>query len=570
MQTFLKILKLVSPYKWWMLLATFLGFLTVGSSIGLLMTSAYIIAKAALHPDIGQLQVGIVGVRFFGITRGLFRYAERLFSHEVTFKLLSKFRVWFFESIAPLVPSKTGKFTSGDLLSRVVADVESLEHFFIRVISPPLVALLIGMLMFLIFSFYSITIALVFLIPYLLGAVAVPVITYKLSKTQNDKIILLRAKLTELTLDGIDGKDELTLFGKVENHKEEFNKTNLQLIKLQRKMELISGMNESIIGLLMNIAVVLIFIVAIPFVKSGLFNGIHLSVLTLGTMAAFEAVLPIPLALQYLNSTLKAAERVFEIAEQIPTKEKNTNQLLHGKTVTLKNVNFSYSENEEILKNIAIELSTKRKIAIIGGSGAGKSSIINLLLKFWEANSGELKIDNINYKELSGEQARTVFSTIPQKVFLFSNTIKENLLIAKPTVTDNELWDALQKAELSELVKSLPNKLNTWVGNQGKELSGGEKKRIAIARAILQNAPIFICDEITADVDSINELKIINTIHSITKEKALIFITHRLVDMEKFDSIFMLEDGEIISVGSHNELISKSKKYQNFFGTERI
>ncbi len=565
MQTFLKILKLVSPYKWWMLLATFLGFLTIGSSVGLLMTSAYIIAKAALHPDIGQLQVGIVGVRFFGISRGLLRYAERLFSHEVTFKLLSKFRVWFFESIAPLVPSKTGKFTSGDLLSRVVADVESLEHFFIRVVSPPLIALLVGILMFFIFSFYSITIAIVFLIPYLLGGIVVPVITYKLSKTYNNKIILLRAKLTELTIDGIDGNNELIAFGKVEKHKNQFNKTNSQLIELQQKMKLLSGTNESIIGLLMNIAVVLVFLATVPFVKLGIFNGIHLSVLALGTMAAFEAVLPIPLAFQYLDSSLKAAQRVFEITEQIPQKEKTNKKQLHGKTIALKNVDFSYNKNEMILKNISIELKSNKKIAIIGGSGAGKSSIINLLLKFWEINSGELTIDNNNYKNISSEEIRNIFSTIPQKVFLFSNTIKENLLIAKPNATDNELWSALQKAELKEFVESLPNKLNAWIGNQGKELSGGEKKRIAIARAVLQDSPIFICDEITADIDSINELKIVNTIHSITAEKALIFITHRLVGMENFDSIYLLENGKIISVGSHNELISKSEKYQKYF-----
>jgi ATP-binding cassette subfamily C protein CydC len=282
-------------------------------------------------------------------------------------------------------------------------------------------------------------------------------------------------------------------------------------------------------------------------------------------MAAFEAVLPIPLAFQYLDSSLKAAQRVFEITEQIPQKEKANKKQLHGKTIALKNVDFSYNKNEMILKNISIELKSNKKIAIIGGSGAGKSSIINLLLKFWEINSGKLTIDNNNYKNISSEEVRNIFSTIPQKVFLFSNTIKENLLIAKPNATDNELWSALQKAELKEFVESLPNKLNAWIGNQGKELSGGEKKRIAIARAVLQDSPIFICDEITADIDSINELKIVNTIHSITAEKALIFITHRLVGMENFDSIYLLENGKIISVGSHNELISKSEKYQKYF-----
>ena len=564
-QTLIKIVKLLSPYKWWMLLASFIGFLTIGSSIGLLMTSAYIIAKAALHPHIGELSIGIVGVRFFGIARGLLRYGERLFSHEVTFNLLAKFRVWFFKSIEPLVPSKTEKFTSGDLLTRVVSDVESLEHIFIRVISPPVIAIAIGFIVSIIFAFFNVTFMIAFLVPYLLAGIGIPFVTNKLSAKHGENIILLRARLTELSLDGIEGKNELISFRKVETHNAEFNEVNQRLIKLQRKMKLISGMNESLIGLLMNLAVVAIVITAIPLLQNGIISGTSLSVLALGTMAAFEAVLPMPLALQYLNSSIKAGDRLFQITDQVTEEKKVPNQNLGGENIKLANVNFSYIVNEEILKEISIKINTKEKIAIIGGSGAGKSSIINLILNFWKISSGSITIDNINYEEISEEEIREKFSVIPQKVFIFSDTIKGNLLIAKPDATDEELWSALQKAELKEFVETLPNKLNTWIGNQGKQLSGGERKRIAIARAILKDSNIFICDEITADIDSVNEMNIINTIHSVTKEKSLIFITHRLVDMDKFDSIYLIENGRIISTGSHTELISNSAQYKKYF-----
>lgn len=566
-QTLIKIIKLLSPYKWWMLLASFIGFLTIGSSIGLLMTSAYIIAKAALHPHIGELSVGIVGVRFFGIARGLFRYGERLFSHEVTFNLLAQFRVWFFKSIEPLVPSKTGKFKSGDLLTRVVSDIESLEHIFIRVISPPFIAVAIGLLVSVIFAFFNTAFVIAFLVPYLLAGAGIPFITYKLSAKHGEDIILLRARLAELSIEGIEGKNELISFGKVTTHMEEFNEVNKRLIKLQRKMKLISGMNESLIGLLMNLAVVAIVITALPLLQNGLISGTSLSVLALGTMAAFEAVLPIPLALQYLNSSIKAGDRLFQITEQVAGENIIPNRNLSGENIELSNVNFSYREIEEVLKEISIKINTKEKIAIVGGSGAGKSSIISLLLKFWEINSGTITMDNIDYNELAGEEIRKKFSVIPQKVFLFSDSIKGNLLIAKPDATDDELWSALQRAELKEFVETLPNKLNTWIGNQGKQLSGGERKRIAIARAILKNSNIFICDEITADLDSVNEMNIINTIHSIAKEKSLIFITHRLVDMDKFDSIYLIENGRIVSTGSHLELISKSIQYKKYFTT---
>lgn len=565
MRTFIKILRLASQYKWWMLLATLMGFLTIGSGIGLLMTSAYIIAKAALHPDIGQLQVGIVGVRFFGISRGLFRYAERLFAHEVTFSLLAKFRIWFFKSIEPLVPSLTGKLTSGDLLSRVVADVESMEHVFIRVLSPPIIAILVAILMFIILAFYSTITAVAFLVPYLLGAIVVPCITYFLSKRYSNKIIKLRSKLTELVLDGVDGRQEILVYGITEEYKSEFNEVNLQLIHVQRKVKLISGVNESIIGLLMNIAVLFVIIVTAPLIENGIISGIHLSVIALGVMASFEAVFPIPLAVQYLLSSIKAANRVFEITNKPLVKESNLNNKLIGNSIGMERVSFSYTHNINVLRDIILELTDKSKIAIVGGSGAGKSSIVNLLLKLWANNTGLITMDSVSYKQVNSSSIRNLISTIPQNIFLFSTTIKENLLFAKPDATDEELWETLRKAKIDGFVKSLPDKLDTWVGNNGKQLSGGEQKRLAIARALLKNSPIFICDEITANIDSINELKITDTIHAVTKNKALIYITHRLVDMEKFDAIYLLENGKIISAGKHKDLISKSDKYKSYF-----
>ncbi|MBU0473896.1 MAG: thiol reductant ABC exporter subunit CydC [Bacteroidetes bacterium] len=564
-QILIKIVKLLAPYKWWMLLSIIIGFFTIGSSIGLLMTSAYIISKAALQPHIGELQVGIVGVRFFGISRGLFRYAERLISHDITFNLLAKFRVWFFKAFEPLVPSKTGKLTSGDLLSRVVADVETLEHIFIRVVSPPLIAVFVAILVFILFANFSIAIAFIFLIPYSFAAIVVPWFTYMLSKKISEQIIILRARLSQLSLDGIEGKNELISFGKVADYKAEFNETNNKLIKIQRRMKLITGMNESLIGLLMNISVVSVFVSTAPLVSNGLLDGIYLAVLTLGTMAAFEAVFPIPLALQYLNSSTKAGERLFQITEQVVVEKKSVDYQLIGKSISLYKVSFSYNGNEKVLDEISFKISNNKKIAIIGGSGAGKSTITNLLLNFWNINSGSLTIDNYEYNQLSEEKIREKFSIIPQKVFLFSDTIKNNLLIAKPDATDYEIWFSLEKAELNEFVQSLPNKLDTWIGNQGKQLSGGERRRLAIARAILKDSPIFICDEITADLDSVNEMNILNTVHLAAKDKSLIFITHRLVDMDKFDLIYLMEKGKIVAVGSHEELISNSDIYKKYF-----
>jgi ATP-binding cassette subfamily C protein CydC len=220
---FLRLSKIALSYKGWMMLAALLGFLTVGSSIGLMMTSAYIIAKAALHPSIAELQVAIVGVRFFGISRGIFRYLERYVSHEVTFKLLAKFRVWFYRAVEPLAPARLMRYKSGDLLTRLVADVESLEHIYIRVFAPPLIALLISLLMWILFGLISVVFSLLLMLFFFAAAVGVPILIRRLSKETGEKLIELRSELNAMALDGVQGMAELLVFGQAQRHLEKFD-----------------------------------------------------------------------------------------------------------------------------------------------------------------------------------------------------------------------------------------------------------------------------------------------------------------------------------------------------------
>lgn len=558
--TFYHLLKIALSYKGWMLLAALLGFLTVGSGIGLMMTSAYIIAKAALHPSISELQVAIVGVRFFGISRGVFRYLERYVSHEVTFKLLTKFRIWFYRAIEPLAPARLMHYKSGDLLARLVADVESLEHIYIRVLAPPVIALMISLLMWILFGLINIIFSLLLMVFFLAAGVGVPILIQRLSKETGKKLIDLRSELNSMAIDGVQGMAELLVFGQAQRHLEKFDALNRKCIQLQRRMALINGLHESLIGLLMNFAVLSILIAATPLVSSSALDGVYLAVLAIGTMAAFEAVLPLPVAVQHLEGSLKASERLFEITDSQPAVQEPSAPLSAPRnfSVSAKALTFSYSPNEApILKNISFELPEGGSLAIVGPSGAGKTTLLNLLLRFWGYKEGSLCLGGTNMRNFTSEQVRGWLSVVSQNTHLFNGTVRENLLLGNPAAGKKDIFSALEGAQIRDFVENLPQGLDTWIGEQGLQLSGGERQRLAIARALLKNAPLMIFDEPTANLDALTEREIFNSIWQLAEQKTALVITHRLIGLENAGEILVFRDGEIVERGRQEELLAK-------------
>ena len=569
---FFRLLKIALDYKWWMILASLIGFFTIGSSVGLMMTSAYIIAKAALHPSIAELQVAIVGVRFFGISRGIFRYAERYISHEVTFKLLAKFRVWFFKSIEPLVPSGVSKYKSGDLLTRSVADVENLEHIFVRVISPPIVALFILILMWFLFGIFSFSFSLIILFFFILGGIGVPLLTHFLSKNIGTKLVKLNTELNEIAIDCTQGISELLVFGRYKKWQNEYNTLNSDYINLQKKMASISGLHESLIGLTMNLAVIAILYIAIPFVNTGIMDGVYLSVLVIGTMAAFEAVLPLPTAVQFLEQSLKSAGRLFEITDEKPEIQNDNPQNLNVSdySIRINDLHFGYNPSAPIYKGLTFDIPEKNFVALVGASGAGKSTLINLLLRFWNYNSGKIFLGNNEITGFNQEQISKYFAAVPQDTYLFNLPIEENIKLADPSASEQRVIEAAKMADLDYFINSLPNKYQEWVGEQGLKMSGGERQRVAIARAILKDAPIMIFDEPTSDLDALTERKILNTIYKLSEDKTVLLITHRLVGLDKADKILVMHNGQIIEEGKHADLVRKKGYYFHMLNYQNL
>lgn len=567
-KTFFHLLKLTLAYKSWMILAAFLGFLTIGSSIGLLMTSAYIIAKAALHPSIADLQVGIVGVRFFGITRGIFRYLERLISHEATFRLLSKFRVWFYQGIEPLAPARLANYKSGDLLNRIISDIGNLEHLYIRVLAPPVIAVLVSVLMFFLFGMFNIVFSFLLLIAFFLAGIVVPLLIFVASRKTGTELNQIRAQLQIQTIDSLQGISEILIFNQEKPYQSKLNLLNQRYEQKQRRHVFINGIHEALIGLIMNLTILAMLFIAIPYVTVNTLNGVYLSVLALGIMAAFEAVAPLPLSAQHLEQSIKSGQRLLDMVNAKPAISDPATPSSVPDDFSLKfdDLSFKYSESDHFsLQHVSFTVPQGSKIAVVGSSGAGKSTLINLILRFWDFSDGHIFIGNRDIRTFRQEDVRNLISVVSQNTYLFNESIQENLLLANPGKSKDELEEAMRQAQLWETVQSLPKQAETFVGEQGFLFSGGERQRLAIARSFLKNAPILILDEPTANLDAFTEQKILQIFWNLSKDKTTILITHRLVGLENVDQILVLKKGKIIQRGTHDELIEQDGWYQRMW-----
>jgi len=442
----------------------------------------------------------------------------------------------------------------------------------VRVIAPPLVAIGISILMWFLLGAYSITFAISLLFFYLMAGVAVPIISYLYSTNIGGKIISKRAELNNLILDQIQGLSELLIFGQEEVYRQKIARVNEELENLNQKMARISAMHESLIGLFMNGAVAVMLVIAIPMVSGGLLDGVYLAVISLGIMASFEALLPLPEALQFLEKNSRAAQRLFDLIDAEPQVKDHPDVRTEFKagSIRLKNMDFQYQPDLPlVLENINMEFPSASKTAIVGPSGAGKSSLINILLRFWEYQRGSLEIDGIDIKNIAQDDLRRQIALVSQNTYLFNQSIHSNLSIAAENAQTKQLDAALDQVQLQDYLAGLADGYKTVVGDQGQKMSGGQRQRLAIARAIVKNAPILLLDEATSNLDAITEQNVLRTILDASADKTVIHITHRLTGLDKFDNIYVLDNGKVVQEGSYRELINRDGLFKKMWRLQR-
>jgi ATP-binding cassette, subfamily C, bacterial CydCD len=556
-------------------LSVLLSVLTIGSSVALIGVSAWLISTAAIATSVADLGVSVVMTRLFGISRAVFRYLERLVSHNVTFRLLARLRVWFYERIEPLAPARLMDYKSGDLLARVIGDVETLENFYVRVVSPSLTAVFVGLFTALFFASFHPTLAFVLLGFFLTLGLVLPLLAQLVSRKPGGSLIAQRAELHTQLVDGIQGLPDLLAFGRAEDRAKLLASTGSAYGDSQKQMARINGVHSALGTLLTNLGLWTMLVLVIPQVTAGNIKGVMLGTFVLMTFASFEAVNPLPLAAQMWNSSREAAKRLFEVVDVTPEigeqrVETSLTQppvsITQSSSLQVSNLSFAYPNTTiPALQNVTFDLQPSTSLAIVGPSGAGKSTIANLLIRFWEYESGEIRLSGESLKSLNQDEVRKRFALVSQNSYFFNTTIRENLRLARPKATQEEMEAAARAAQIHEFIISLPKGYDTFIGEQGLRLSGGERQRLAIARALLKDAPILLLDEPTANLDPITEKQVLDTLFGVMRGKTSLLITHRLIGLENVDEIIVLNQGRIVERGRQESLLEHKGVYRRLW-----
>lgn len=567
-----RLLGLAAPEWRWVAGAVAVGAVTVGAGIGLSMTSAWLIAFAALASSVAQLHVAIAGVRLFGLSRAIARYAERIVSHEATFRILARLRVRFYRAVEPQAPARLNRERSGDLLARFVGDIESLDHVYARFIGPVAVALLTAGVVAAAFHRTDARLAAAVLFFYGVAGWAVPLATRALGRRTAAELVRVRAAYQARAVDAVQGMAELLVFGREAEFEAELDRAGRRWARLQRRMSLITGLHESLTLLLSHGAVVAVVALAAPAVAAGRMDGVWLAVCALGTLACFEAVAPVPLAFQYLEQSAAAAGRVFALADAPPPVAAPAGPAPEPASAALQfeDVTFAYDPSEApALRGVSLSIPAGARIAIVGPSGAGKSTLVHLLLRFRDPDSGTVRLGGHDLREFATDDLARLIAVAPQSPWLFHGTLRDQMRLARPDATDDDLRRAARLALIDEWIAGLPAGWDTPVGEQGLRLSGGERRRVALAQAFLRAARVRVFDEPTADLDPAAERHLMGNLWAAGGDTTVIVITHRLVGLERADRVILLEDGRIAADGPHDRLAAECCAYRRINELQR-
>ena len=563
-------LKLFKVHLKWMVLGIVCGIVAMVSAVGLLALSGWFISAAAyagltlasahlfnfFHPSIG--------VRMFAIGRTLARYAERIVSHDATFRILQSLRTWFYLKLEPLAPARLMRYRSGDVLNRIVSDIDALDNLYLRVLSPSTVAMAISLLVVAFLWLFDPLIAMATAAYLAIAGIGVTLAALKLGEPCGHAIAQRSAELRVRIIDLLQGMADLLVFNAHQRQLRIVAQSDDALLKIQSRMSHIRGLSMALITLISGLAVITALYLAVNKVRLDLLNGANLALISLAILACFEAVMPLPTAYQYLGRTREAGRRLLEIVEIEPEIiYPDTTSTIPGRPdVSFENINFRYNEIDPwALANINIKIPAGQRIAVIGETGSGKSTLIHLLVRFWNPTGGCIRLAGRDIRGFNEAELRQTISVVSQQPHMFNGTLKENLQIADPYADDDELFAALESAGLKEFVKSLPESLNTWVGEGARLLSGGQARRLALARTMLHDAPVWVLDEPTEGLDSITEQQFMRELKRKTMDRTLLLITHRLTDLHWMDNIVMLDRGRVAAQGTHEELLKHNSRY---------
>ncbi len=544
-----RLLRLARPLRGQLALAVAAGAAATGCGVALLATSGFLLARASQHPNIVAITGAVVAVRAFSVGRGVFRYGERLGTHDAAFRVLADLRVAIYQRLERLAPAGLSDFRSGDLLARLISDVDSAQDLFIRGIAPPLTAALAGA--------GAVAACLLILVPaagllaagLLVGAIAVPLAAAAADRRSRRRTAAARGELAGAVANLLAGSADLHAFGAEEAGLARIATADAELTALGRQTSAASGLGTGLASLTAGLALWGVLVLGVASVGSGTLSRVPLAVLTLTALASFEVVSSLPAAAIQLGQARTSARRicaVLDAPEPVAEPRIARPRPAGPATVTLRGACVQYQQGGPFaLDGVDLDLHPGRRVALVGPNGAGKSTVAAVLLRFCDLSAGRATLCGYDLADYAADDVRSLIGGCPQDPHIFDDTIAANLRLASPAATDEELAAAAAQARLLPWINSLPLGLQTLVGPRGAAMSGGERQRLALARAVLADPEIWILDEPGASLEPPVRRALMSDLLTITAGRSMLLITHEPDALDQMDEVVVLDQGRV-------------------------
>ncbi len=562
----LRLLALARPLRGQLVLAVAAGAAATGCGVALLAVSGFLLARASQHPNIIAISAAVVAVRALSAGRGVSRYFERLSSHDAAFRILADVRVSIYRRLERLAPAGLTAFSSGDLLARLVSDVDATQDLFIRGITPPLAAALVGA--------GAVTACLLILAPaaaalaagLLAAGIGVPVLAAMTARGAARRIAPARGQMAATFADLLAGAADLHAFGAEETALAAVTAADADLTRQARRNASVSGLSTGLSSAIAGLTLWGVLLLGVAATGDGTLTRVPLAVLTLTALASFEAVTLLPAAAIQLGQARRSARRIAAVLDAPdPVREPPTPRPLPDGPirVTLHGAQVRYQpDGPAALDGVDLDLRPGRRVALVGPSGAGKSTVAAVLLRFVDLTAGSATLNGHDLASYAADDVRTKIGGCPQDPHIFDTSLRDNLRLARPGATDDQLDGAAARARLLDWVRSLPLGWDTPVGAHGAALSGGQRQRLVLARALLADPALLILDEPTAHLDRDTGQALMQDLLAATEGRAVLLITHDLDGLDYFDQVVVLDDGQVVERGTHAELIHADGSYR--------
>ncbi|MFF3820551.1 thiol reductant ABC exporter subunit CydD [Streptomyces bluensis] len=549
---------MAGPRRGRLALALLLGSLALGSAVGLMATSGWLISRASQQPPVLYLMVAVTATRAFGIGRAVFRYTERLVSHDAVLRMLADTRVAVYRRLERLAPAGLRRTRRGDLLSRLVADVDALQDYWVRWLLPAGAAIVVSVASVGFAAWLLPEAGAVLALGLLAAGAGVPLVTGAVAQRAERRLAPARGTLATRVADLLTGTAELTVAGALRTRTAEARQADAVLTRIASRAATATALGDGLTALVTGLTVAATALVGVQAVADGRLGGVVMAVVVLTPLAAFEAVMGLPLAVQFRQRVRKSAERVYEVVDA-PDPVREPDQPVPDPQspfpLVLSGLAARHAEqNRDALAGIDLTLDQGRRIAVVGPSGSGKTTLAQVLLRFLDAHEGTYTLGGVDAYALEGDAVRRLVGLCAQDAHLFDSSVRENLLLARKDATEPELRDALARVRLLDWVDGLPDGLDTLIGEHGARLSGGQRQRLALARALLADFPVLVLDEPSEHLDLATADALTADLLAATEGRTTLLITHRLAGLEAVDEVVVLGEGRVVQRGPFSAL----------------